>query len=105
MLVSGSFEPALRPIAELIGADDILCTRLEVDNGRYTGQVTSTMVGDDKSTALRRYAAHTGIDLAHCTAFGDHHSDTAMFDLVGHPVIVGDADRALDDYSAERLPG
>ncbi len=105
VLVSGSFEAALRPIADLIGADDILCTLLEVDNGRYTGEVSATMVGDDKSAALRRYAAHAGIDLARCAAFGDHHSDTAMFDLVGHPVIVGNADRALDDYPAERLPG
>ncbi|QIS06213.1 HAD-IB family hydrolase [Nocardia brasiliensis] len=105
VLVSGSFDAALRPIADEIRADDILCTELAVENGCYTGEVSATMVGDDKSAALRAYAERTGIDLSACAAFGDHHSDTAMFDLVGHPVVVGDRDRALDDYPAERLPG
>ncbi|WP_378734050.1 HAD family hydrolase [Nocardia brasiliensis] len=105
VLVSGSFDAALRPIATLLRADAVLCTVLDAENGCYTGEVISTMVGDDKSAALRRYADRADIDLAACAAFGDHHSDIAMFDLVGHPVIVGNADRALDDYPAERLPG
>ncbi|MFG1791992.1 HAD family hydrolase [Nocardia sp. NPDC049149] len=105
VLVSGSFDAALRPLATLLRTDAVLCTVLEVHNGFYTGEVVETMVGADKSAALRRYAAQTGIDLSACAAFGDHHSDIAMFDLVGHPVIVGNADRALDDYPADRLPG
>ncbi|MBF6124487.1 HAD family hydrolase [Nocardia brasiliensis] len=105
VLVSGSFDAALRPIAAAISAEEILCTTLAVENGCYTGEVTATMVGDDKSAALHAYAARAQIDLSACAAFGDHHSDTAMFDLVAHPVIVGDRDRSLDDYPAERLPG
>ncbi|WP_280242142.1 HAD family hydrolase [Nocardia abscessus] len=105
VLVSGSFTPALRPIAYAVGATSVLCTTMETAAGKYTGKVLATMVGADKSAALLRYAERTAIDLATCTAFGDHHSDIAMFDLVGHPVVVGDADPRLRDYPAERLPG
>ncbi|MGW4091754.1 HAD family hydrolase [Nocardia sp. NPDC004750] len=105
VLVSGSFVPALHPIAEAVGATSVLCTTLETADGAYTGEVPATMVGADKSAALLRYAERTAVDLSSCTAFGDHHSDVAMFDLVGHPVVVGDTDRRLHGYPAERLPG
>ncbi len=105
VLVSGSFTPALRPIADAVGAAAVLCTTMETAAGKYTGNVLATMVGSDKSAALLRYAERTAIDLASCAAFGDHHSDIAMFDLVGHPVVVGDADPRLRDYPAQRLPG
>lgn len=105
ILVSGSFTPALRPIAEAVGATSVLCTTMETAAGKYTGEVLATMVGADKSAALLRYAERAAIDLSSCTAFGDHHSDTAMFELVGHPVVVGDSDPRLHGYRAERLPG
>ncbi|MEU2102828.1 HAD-IB family hydrolase [Nocardia sp. NPDC019255] len=105
VLVSGSFTPALRPIAEVVGASSVLCTTLATAAGRYTGEVVATMVGADKSAALLRYAEEAAIGLSSCAAFGDHHSDTAMFELVGHPVVVGDADPRLHGYPAQRLPG
>ncbi|MCM6778683.1 HAD-IB family hydrolase [Nocardia sp. CDC159] len=105
ILVSGSFEAALAPIAERIAADEVLCTDLVVADGCYTGDVRATMVGSDKAAALRHYAERTGIDLGACAAFGDHHSDIAMFDLVGRPVVVGDTDDRLRNYPAERLAG
>ena len=38
VLVSASFEVYLRPLAELLGADDVLAARLEVGpDGRLTG--------------------------------------------------------------------
>lgn len=105
VLVSGSVEPALHPIAESVGASAVLCTTLETRDGRYTGEVIETMVGADKSSALRRYCTRQGIALRSCAAFGDHHSDISMFDLVGHPVVVGTNDPLLDTYPALRLPG
>ncbi|MFE7745063.1 HAD family hydrolase [Nocardia sp. NPDC057455] len=105
VLVSGSFTPALRPIAEAVGATSVLCTTMETTAGKYTGEVLATMVGTDKSAALLRYAERTAVDLTSCTAFGDHHSDAAMFELVGHPVVVGDLDPRLHGYPAQRLPG
>ncbi|MGW6427379.1 HAD family hydrolase [Nocardia sp. NPDC055053] len=105
VLVSGSFDAALQPLAEAVGAETVLCTELESIQGRYTGEVEQTMVGSDKSAALRRYSADRSIDLSSCAAFGDHHSDIAMFDLVNHPVVVGSTDRELDSYPAARLPG
>lgn len=105
VLVSGSFDVALAPIAAAVGATSVLATTMQTEAGRYTGEVTATMVGADKAAALRRYASANAVDLSRCYAFGDHHSDIAMFDLVGHPVVVGDADHALRTYPAQRLPG
>ncbi|MBF6166212.1 HAD-IB family hydrolase [Streptomyces gardneri] len=105
VLVSGSIAPALEPIAEAVGAATVLCTKMETAAGKYTGDLLATMVGTDKSAALLRYAEQAAIDPKACMAFGDHHSDVAMFELVGHPVVVGDTDPRLRDYPAQRLPG
>jgi HAD superfamily hydrolase (TIGR01490 family) len=89
VLVSGSFEPCLVPVAEHAGADVILCTELEVHDGSYTGEVSRTMIGDAKATAAKTMIDHTAVSAADCYAYGDHSSDLALLRLVGHPVVVG----------------
>ncbi|MGG7576146.1 HAD family hydrolase, partial [Streptomyces sirii] len=53
VLVSGSFTACLGPIADHVGADRILCADLEVTDGRYTGEVLTTMIGPAKAEHAR----------------------------------------------------
>lgn len=99
VLVSGSFAPALDPIAEHIGAAAVLCTDLDSSAGRYTGVVRATMLGPDKARAVGAYARAHGTDLGRSIAYGDHVSDAPMLDLAGERVVVGEG---MPGYPATR---
>ena len=101
VLVSGSFPPCLDPIAAFVCADLVLCSRPQVREGRYTGDLAVPMVGERKAAAVRAEAAARGIALEHSLAYGDHLSDLPLLDLVGHPVVVGD-DPSLRDLAIRR---
>lgn len=107
-LVSGSFAACLGPIAEHVGADHVLCTTPEIVDGRYTGQVLSTVIGEGKAAAARSLMAEQGAPAEDCVAYGDHASDLPLLLAVGHAGIVGD-DPVLrvhaSRYGWTRLPG
>ena len=108
VLVSGSFTPCLEPIAELIGADLVLCSAPEIHDGRYTGALRVPMIGAGKASAARAVMAAHGLDAGDCVAYGDHASDLPLLLSVGCPVVVGD-DPVLveqaDRHGWRRLPG
>jgi HAD superfamily hydrolase (TIGR01490 family) len=89
-LVSGSFSACLDPVRRRFGAQHLLCTRLEQDqDGRLTGGIKVPMIGKAKSEAVLGLIGRTGVDPAACYAYGDHASDLAMLEAVGHPSVVG----------------
>lgn len=97
VLVSGSFPACLDPIAEYVGADRVLCSRPEVEDGRYTGELRVPVIGEGKAAAVRDTMAEFGVEPGQCAAFGDHVSDVPMLDAVGTRFVVGD-DPALHSY-------
>lgn len=98
-LISGSFFACLDPVADHLGVTAV-GTRPLVRRGELTGEVLVPVVGVAKAHAVSAVAAAAGLDLAGCSAYGDHLSDRTMLELVGFPVVVG-GDRQLRDV-AER---
>ncbi|MFP3991430.1 HAD-IB family hydrolase [Streptomyces sp. E11-3] len=92
-LVSGSFRPLLDPIAEAVGAEHVLCTRLERCGRVFTGGlVGAPVIGDEKRRLVRELLSrYAHIDPADCFGYGDDPSDLPMLLEVGHPVLVGQA--------------
>ncbi|QEU97249.1 HAD-IB family hydrolase [Streptomyces kanamyceticus] len=91
VLVSGSATPMLRPLADDLGAEAVLCTELLVgDDGLLTGDVRTPMIGGAKATAVAAYLARHELSAADSHAYGDHASDLDMLRAVGNPVVVGD---------------
>jgi fatty acyl-CoA reductase len=87
VLVTGSLEPFVEPLRPLF--DDIVATRLEVRDGRFTGYLQRPpLVGEARSPWLRRYAARAGADLRASYAYADSHSDLPLLRTVGNPVAV-----------------
>jgi HAD superfamily hydrolase (TIGR01490 family) len=107
-LVSGSFAACLDPIARHLGAGHVLCTVPEVVDGRYTGQVLSTVIGEGKAAAARSLMAEQGASAEDCVAYGDHASDLPLLLTVGNAGVVGD-DPVLRAHASRcgwtRLPG
>ncbi|MFF9481818.1 HAD family hydrolase [Streptomyces sp. NPDC014733] len=91
VLVSGGFAACLGPLGADFGVDLTLCSDpLVGEDGAFTGEIGTAMIGKAKAVAVERTIAGFGLAAADCWAYGDHSSDLAMLSSVGHPVAVGD---------------
>lgn len=101
-IVSASPEEIVDPLAEYLGADDVIATRPKVDeHGRYSGEVEFYAYGPFKVDGMEAVAERDGIDLAASFAYSDSATDIPMLEAVGHPVAVN-PDRALARVAAEK---
>ncbi|HEX4660182.1 MAG TPA: HAD family hydrolase [Streptosporangiaceae bacterium] len=101
IIVSTSGQEMVRPIGDLLGASEVIATRMEVAEGRYTGQMEFWAYGEAKASRLRELAATRGYQLSDCYAYSDSVTDLPMLEAVGHPRAVN-PDRALRKIARER---
>jgi len=86
-IVSGATKFVVRPIAERLGIRHFLYTRLEVEDGRFTGRVIEPICFEEgKIYWLQQFIEEHGIDLAKSWFYTDSITDLPLMDLVGHPV-------------------
>ena len=87
VLVTGTLDFTIRPIALHFGIDEVICNRLEFKNHVATGRVLPTLLAEhEKARSVRGYAAREGIDLSKSCAFSDSSADVPMLSEVGFPV-------------------
>ena len=87
VLVTGTLDFTIRPIAMHFDFDEVICNRLEFRNHVATGRVLPPLLAEnEKARSIREYAALNGIDLAQSCAFSDSSADVPMLSAVGHPV-------------------
>lgn len=80
---------AAEPVAEALGIEHVIASRLEVVNGSFTGyHLAPLCYGRGKVLAAERWAAARGIDLARSLFYSDSISDLPMLERVGDPVVV-----------------
>jgi HAD superfamily hydrolase (TIGR01490 family) len=101
VIVSSSGEEVVAPIGAMLGADHAIGTRMVVEDGKYTGEISLYAYGPGKAEAIRELAAERGYDLSACYAYSDSATDVPMLEVVGHPFAVN-ADRALRKIATER---
>lgn len=103
VLVSGSFAPALSQLAAHIRADDVLSSEPIVEQGRYTGSITTPMIGQGKAAAVAAHASRHQLKLQDSHSYGDDISDVPFMELTGHRVFVNSSDPELTALCG--LPG
>ena len=87
VLVTGTLDFMIRPIALHFDFDGVICNRLEFRNHVATGRVLEPLLAEsEKARSIREYAAQAGIDLGQSCAFSDSSADVPMLSAVGHPV-------------------
>jgi HAD superfamily hydrolase (TIGR01490 family) len=95
VLVSGSCEEILEPLAHELRIDHLLVNRLEVIDDRYSGELLPPQtIGDGKRIAIERFLANMQVEGSVCHGYGDHISDLPLLEAVGHPTVVAH-DKAL----------
>jgi len=87
VLVTGTLDFHIRPIALHFGIDEVICNRLEFRKHVATGRVLPPLLAEnEKARSIREYAVQENIDLAQSCAFSDSTSDVPMLSVVGQPV-------------------
>ncbi len=61
VLVSSSGEEVVGPIGAMLGVDQVIATRMVVEDGRYTGDIAFYAYGEGKQTAITELAAAPGL--------------------------------------------
>lgn len=85
-LVSSATRYQVEPLARELGIPDVMCTRLEVVDGRLTGRhVWPTCYGGGKALAARAFARERGIELAESYFYTDSDEDLPLLEVVGRP--------------------
>ena len=101
-LVSASPEDIVMPLADHLGVDGAIASRVVVDeDGRYAGEMDFYAYGPFKAVAMEELAEREGFDLSESSAYSDSYTDLPMLEAVGHPVAVN-PDRVLAKVAKDR---
>ena len=89
VIVSSATRYQIEPIAKILGVEHILCTELELQDGRLTGRVRGEpCFGDNKLLAARDFARKQRIRLFRSYFYANGIEDLPLLEAVGHPVTV-----------------
>lgn len=95
VLVTGSIDFIIAPLAEQLGVESVLAPSLVESNGRFTGELDGPPIGEEeKARRIRRFAEMNDIALSQSHAYGDSIADLPMLQAVGYPHVVN-PDKAL----------
>ena len=87
LLITGALDFVVEPLAPLF--DDVICARLGVQDGRYTGRMLELPpIGEARANVLQEYCDAHGFTLAETVGYADSTSDLALLEAVGFPVAV-----------------
>ena len=99
VIVSSSGTDVVEPIGAMLGADRVVATKLEIIDGKYTGEIDYYAYAEEKANAIVALAEERGYDLEACYGYSDSSTDIPMLEAVGHPHVVN-PDRELRRYAA-----
>jgi HAD superfamily phosphoserine phosphatase-like hydrolase len=101
VILSSAIIQICKPLGTYIGADNILCTVMEVADGVFTGAPENKFCfEDEKRIRLIQYCEMRNYNLNEAFYYGDSISDLPALKVVGHPVCV-QPDRRLSRISRE----
>lgn len=101
-LLSSTTSYLAEPIAQDLGVDHVLVTRLQVQDGRFTGRADGPVCyGRGKVHWAKSFAREHGADLAASYFYTDSVTDVPVLELVGEPRIV-QPDRLLRKEAQRR---
>ncbi len=102
-IVSSATRYQAEPLARDMRIEHILCTRLEVEDGVFTGRVVRpTCWGEGKAVAAREFASARDLDLDQSYFYTDSHEDLPLLEIVGNPRPLN-PNRKLAQIAKERL--
>jgi HAD superfamily hydrolase (TIGR01490 family) len=89
VILSSAILPICRNVAGYLEMDDVICSKLEIINGVYTGRADGPLCfGEEKVSRLIDYCKTNGMNSSDSWYYGDSISDLAVLSFVGNPVCI-----------------
>lgn len=85
-IISAATPYQVNPIARDLGIEHVMCTRMEVQNGAFTGRIIEPACwGEGKAHAADQFTGQHQIDLSKSYFYTDSAEDLPLLEKVGHP--------------------
>jgi len=85
-IVSAATPYQVNPIARDLNIEHVICTSMEVENGKFTGKIIEPACwGDGKAHAARKLQKQFNLDLSKSFFYTDSHEDLPLLEIVGNP--------------------
>ena len=106
VLSSSALTIQVDPVAQFLGIPNTLSNMFEIDDdGVLTGKVVKPVIwGAGKATAVAKFAAERGIDLADSYFYADGDEDIALMELVGNPRPTNPGDKMAEQARKRGWP-
>ncbi len=88
-LLSASTAYLTEPLAEDLGVEHVICSRLSVEDGKFTGGWEAPLCyGHGKLERAQAWARTQGVDLKRSSFYTDSISDLPVLEAVGSPRVI-----------------
>ncbi len=88
-IISASIEPIVRKICNQFSINNYLCTKLEVDNDVFSGNISGIpLYGDEKIARIKNYIDNANKSYNMIYYYNDHVSDIGLMEFVDIPICV-----------------
>lgn len=105
VILTGSSPYVARPVADDFGIEHIISSRLEIRDGKFTGEIEAPLCyGEGKRTLARQWVGAHGVDLEASAFYTDSLSDLPMLLEVGKPRVINPDPRLYAVARARRWP-
>ncbi|MEM6317853.1 MAG: HAD-IB family hydrolase [Bacteroidota bacterium] len=85
-IISAATPYQVDPIARDLNIKHVMCTRMEVKNGKFTGNIIEPACwGEGKAHAARELVNQFDLDLSKSYFYTDSAEDLPLLEIVGHP--------------------
>lgn len=85
-IISAATPYQVDPIARDLAIEHVMCTRMEVVEGKFTGKIIEPACwGDGKAVAARQLAKEHNVDLSKSYFYTDSAEDMPLLEIVGKP--------------------
>lgn len=102
LLLSGSLPCLVEPMVKFVGADFMICSELELSDGKFTGNMTTLHpYGRNKKILSKLFCKEHGFDLQHACAYANEWADRFLLEAVQESIAV-DPDKKLNQLSIKK---
>ncbi|MEM6631313.1 MAG: HAD-IB family hydrolase [Bacteroidota bacterium] len=85
-IISAATPYQVNPVARDLNIQYVMCTRMEVENGKFTGNIVEPACwGEGKAHAAKELSRDQNLDLANSYFYTDSASDMPLLEIVGNP--------------------
>lgn len=100
IIITSTNEFITEPIAQLYEVHQLLATKLEMVDGKYTGELDAPCFSRHKVDRLQEWLEVTNHDLVGSYGYSDSHNDIPLLDTVTHAIAV-DPDEKLRAHAKQ----